>query len=100
MKPPVSALRLGLVIFLARSVFSEKEGEVDPIEVGDAVPFTPQVGNECPVAQPCRLEMGEAFGDPWVKSGAMDVKYFQVWDSLHKRGCSVGFLFCRSAVMQ
>lgn len=36
------------------------------------------VGLLCPAAAACTLEMGVAWGDPWVKSEAGDAGYFQV----------------------
>jgi len=32
----------------------------------------------CPADAACKLEMGTAFGDPWVKAEAGDVGYFEV----------------------
>lgn len=36
------------------------------------------VGLLCPAAAACKLEMGVAFGDPWVKAEAGDAGYFEV----------------------
>lgn len=95
MKPLGFALRGCVLALLRKSLFSQGLGEVGPIEVGDAVPFTPQVGQEagdevgvlydCPLEAPCRLEIGKAFGDPWVKTTVTDVKYFQVRGSCWTR---------------
>ena len=32
----------------------------------------------CPAESACQLEMGVAFGDPWVKAEAGDIGYFEV----------------------
>lgn len=32
----------------------------------------------CPAKTPCKLEMGKAFGDPWVRAEAGDENYFKV----------------------
>lgn len=36
------------------------------------------VGLLCPAEAACKLEMGVAFGDPWVKAEAGDIGYFEV----------------------
>lgn len=37
------------------------------------------VGLQCPPVAACELEMGTAFGDPWVKADAGDAGYFKVF---------------------
>ena len=32
----------------------------------------------CPAKAPCKLEMGKAFGDPWVSAETGDANYFKV----------------------
>lgn len=36
------------------------------------------VGLLCPAEAACQLEVGVAYGDPWVKAEAGDVGYFEV----------------------
>lgn len=36
------------------------------------------VGLLCPAVAACELEMGTAFGDPWMKADAGDAGYFKV----------------------
>lgn len=43
-----------------------------------AVGAAEAVGLRCPVAVPCKLEMGTAFGDPWLKAEDGEIGYFEV----------------------
>lgn len=50
----------------------EEERSVDVVVAAEAV------GLRCPVAVPCKLEMGTAFGDPWLKAADGEIGYFEV----------------------
>lgn len=88
-----------LCLVLVRSQDDATAPGDDPFEMGDAVPFPPpqvqesgtsttissdqDLGDgervyECLMEAPCQLEIGKVFGDPFVKTNAGDVKYFQV----------------------
>lgn len=54
------------------------------------------VGLLCPAVAACELEIGTAFGDPWVKADAGDAGYFKVAEFFANK--RVGLLIQETAV--
>lgn len=83
-----------VVSFLPAVVLSHEDGGGD----GNSISSTNEIGQEtiprddsavtpspvdvsqfkCSAETQCTLEIGEAFGNPWIKTKAKDVNYFQV----------------------
>lgn len=59
---------------IARSTAAAEDSSPDEALVQAAE----SVGLLCPSEAACKLDMGVAYGDPWVKAEAGDVGYFEV----------------------
>lgn len=75
----VAAAALGSRLFDDGPAVADAEGAQEERSADDtAVVAAEAVGLRCPLDVPCKLEMGTAFGDPWLKAEEGEIGYFEV----------------------
>lgn len=80
---------IGVGLAVALSVVIAAAEETQDATLSEALPAaesaTEAVGLLCPAAVPCKLDLGTAFGNPWLNAADGDVGYFEASVHLHTK---------------